>query len=265
MMLFPSPQTQFCTRKSILQLLFQILTTAMNQQSQPDKNFGVVTINAANNSCIENDLEDAAELNFVEQVIRHSTKFDSAGIVSQPTTATFNSQQCFMCLAWFKDEKDLTDHMSQHLELSAQHLQHNIKATSKLEVLSPEDLEASLLVKSETPLNFHLDGDLDDLPTHPEDIDQPILQTSNLATPSTVPNRSTGRPCEICGFEPKTKNKSRERQDHLAMKHYRERIQSDLAAAQNYKCPLCEYIGKDKQTIYRHYTGKHKVHLFVQI
>ena len=43
------------------------------------------------------------------------------------------------------------------------------------------------------------------------------------------------------------------------MKHYRERIQSDLAAVNNYKCPLCEYLGKDKQTIYRHYTGKHKV------
>ena len=43
------------------------------------------------------------------------------------------------------------------------------------------------------------------------------------------------------------------------MTHYRERIQADLAAAQNDKCPLCEYVGKDKQTIYRHYTGKHKV------
>ena len=69
----------------------------------------------------------------------------------------------------------------------------------------------------------------------------------------------TGRPCEICGFEPKTKNKSRERQDHLAMKHYRERIQADLTEVTNFQCPLCDYVGKDKQTIYRHYTGKHKV------
>ena len=73
--------------------------------------------------------------------------------------------------------------------------------------------------------------------------------------------RSTGRPCEICGYEPKTKNKSRERQDHLAMKHYRPRIEEDLkeVTANNYKCPICDYMGKDKQTIYRHYTGKHKV------
>jgi transposase-like protein len=45
------------------------------------------------------------------------------------------------------------------------------------------------------------------------------------------------------------------------MKHYRERIQGDLAATQSYRCPLCDYHGKDKQTIYRHYTGKHKVNI----
>jgi uncharacterized C2H2 Zn-finger protein len=43
------------------------------------------------------------------------------------------------------------------------------------------------------------------------------------------------------------------------MKHYRERIQSDLTEVTNFQCPLCDYVGKDKQTIYRHYTGKHKV------
>lgn len=240
----------------------------MNQQSQPGKNFGVVTINAANaGSCLEPDLEDAAELNFVEQVIQHSTKFDSSGMVSQPPsnnspplqTSNYSSQQCFMCLSWFKDEKDLTDHMAQHIELSGQQQHPNLKTTSKLEVLSPDDLEASLLVKSESSMPFHLDHDLDDLPNMDDHMIHASTLTAATTSTSTVPSRSTGRPCEICGFEPKTKNKSRERQDHLAMKHYRERIQSDLAAAQNYKCPLCEYIGKDKQTIYRHYTGKHKV------
>merc|ERR1711978_151205 len=45
------------------------------------------------------------------------------------------------------------------------------------------------------------------------------------------------------------------------MKHYRPRIEEDLkeVTANNYKCPICDYMGKDKQTIYRHYTGKHKV------
>ena len=86
--------------------------------------------------------------------------------------------------------------------------------------------------------------------------------TARTTTTSAAAGRGglpTGRPCEICGFEPKTKNKSRERQDHLAMKHYRERIQSDLTEVTNFQCPLCDYVGKDKQTIYRHYTGKHKV------
>ena len=86
--------------------------------------------------------------------------------------------------------------------------------------------------------------------------------TPRASTASATGGRGalpTGRPCEICGFEPKTKNKSRERQDHLAMKHYRERIQSDLTEVTNFQCPLCDYVGKDKQTIYRHYKGKHKV------
>merc|ERR1719362_1477350 len=112
---------------------------------------------------------------------------------------------------------------------------------------------------------------LNKLATSSEIIAPPVLQ--GATQPSTSkPARATGtsatsgrgglptgRPCEICGFEPKTKNKSRERQDHLAMKHYRERIQSDLTEVTNFQCPLCDYVGKDKQTIYRHYTGKHKV------
>ena len=140
----------------------------MSQQAQPDKNFGVVTISATSNpgSILESDLEDAAELNFVEQVISHSTKFESTAIES-PLPSNFNSQQCFLCLACFKDEKELTDHMAQHLELSS-HPQLSLK-TSKLEVLSPDDLEASLLVKTESSIDFHLDHD-----TCLDDLDQPV-------------------------------------------------------------------------------------------
>ena len=98
---------------------------------------------------------------------------------------------------------------------------------------------------------------LNDLDIAPTASDQPPIST--MPTPSNANNvnnktlnRSTGRPCELCGFEPKTKNKSRERQDHLAMKHYRERIQADLTASTNFSCPMCDYVGKDKQTIYRY-------------
>jgi hypothetical protein len=161
----------------------------MSQQAQPDKNFGVVTINASSNpgSIPESDLEDAAELNFVEQVISHSTKFESTAIES-PLPSNFNSQQCFLCLACFKDEKELTDHMAQHLELSS-HPQLNLK-TSKLEVLSPDDLEASLLVKTESSIDFHLDHDtcLDDLdqPVNLEQTADALLRPALLTTATTT-------------------------------------------------------------------------------
>ena len=90
---------------------------------------------------------------------------------------------------------------------------------------------------------------LNDLDIAPDQPMSSAIPTPNLNNKTM--NRSTGRPCELCGFEPKTKNKSRERQDHLAMKHYRDRIQADLTASTNFSCPLCEYVGKDKQTIYR--------------
>jgi len=47
-----------------------------------------------------------------------------------------------MCLEWFKDEKDLTEHMAHHIELSTQ--EQHLKSTEKLEVLSPEDLVTTL-------------------------------------------------------------------------------------------------------------------------
>ena len=67
--------------------------------------------------------------------------------------------------------------------------------------------------------------------------------------------------CEICGFAPYTKNKYREKQDHLAKLHFKERIDNLLPFGSPYLCPAeqCEYRGKDKQDIQRHYTGKHNI------
>ena len=67
--------------------------------------------------------------------------------------------------------------------------------------------------------------------------------------------------CDICGFEPYTKNKYREKQDHLAKNHFKERIEALLPLTSPYTCPneSCEYLGKDKQDIQRHYTGKHNI------
>ena len=67
--------------------------------------------------------------------------------------------------------------------------------------------------------------------------------------------------CEICGFAPYTKNKYREKQDHLAKMHFKERIEDLLPFGSPYSCPAweCQYRGKDKQDIQRHYTGKHNI------
>ena len=78
-------------------------------------------------------------------------------------------------------------------------------------------------------------------------------------------DKSNSRPCEICGYEPKKeeKHKSRARRDHLATKHYGARIEKDLGLskgpANTYSCPLCSYVGKNKPSLYWHYTKWHKV------
>ena len=61
--------------------------------------------------------------------------------------------------------------------------------------------------------------------------------------------------CELCGFEPKTKNKYRERQDHLLRAHFMHKMSEVFPTFSNFNCPSsdCVFIGKDKQSIMRHY------------
>ncbi len=61
--------------------------------------------------------------------------------------------------------------------------------------------------------------------------------------------------CELCGFEPKTKNKYRERQDHMLRNHFMDRMSEIFPTWNNFNCPSsdCVFIGKDKQSIMRHY------------
>ena len=80
-----------------------------------------------------------------------------------------------------------------------------------------------------------------------------------------LPKNSNGfrttHTCELCGFEPKTKNKYREKQDHLVMKHFKEKIDKIFPHCRPYACPAedCVFSGKDKQALLRHYTGKHGI------
>ena len=79
--------------------------------------------------------------------------------------------------------------------------------------------------------------------------------------PKNVNGIRTTHTCELCGFEPKTKNKYREKQDHLVMKHFKEKIDKIFPHCRPYACPQpeCGFTGKDKQALLRHYTGKHGI------
>ena len=43
--------------------------------------------------------------------------------------------------------------------------------------------------------------------------------------------------CEFCGFEPRTKNKYREKQDHLVKKHFKDEIDKIIPFCSPYACP----------------------------
>lgn len=82
-----------------------------------------------------------------------------------------------------------------------------------------------------------------------------------VGLPKNANGFRTTHTCELCGFEPKTKNKYREKQDHLVMKHFKERIDKIFPHCRPYTCPNieCDFTGKDKQALLRHYTGKHGI------
>jgi tetrahydromethanopterin S-methyltransferase subunit B len=65
--------------------------------------------------------------------------------------------------------------------------------------------------------------------------------------------------CELCGFEPKTKNKYREKQDHLMNRHFKKQIDLLMVNNTHKKCPTCDYEAGDRQSLLRHYTAKHGI------
>lgn len=138
------------------------------------------------------------------------------------------------------DINDLNVSLSQsHLDLIK-----DIKLEGEdLTLLSSADLDATLTIPSS---NDHA-------------ISQPIPGPRSVNDVHLEKGKNPGRPCELCGFTPKTKNKTRERFDHLAKVHFRQEIESDLATKDKNKCPICPFTSKDRQTIYRHYIGTHRI------
>ena len=92
-----------------------------------------------------------------------------------------------------------------------------------------------------------------------ENKQEKVLEAAQLLY--NVNGHRTNFTCELCGFEPKTKNKYREKQDHLVMKHFKEKIDKVILHCLPYACPTedCDFEGKDKQDLSRHYTGKHGI------
>ena len=92
-----------------------------------------------------------------------------------------------------------------------------------------------------------------------ENKQEKVLEAAQL--PNNINGRRKDFTCELCGFEPKTKNKYQEKQDHLVMKHFKEKIDKVFLHCLPYACPTedCGFIGKDKQALLRHYTGKHGI------
>ena len=223
--------------------LSQIINTAMDQQSQPTRNFGVITINTPN----PNDPTDLSNNQTSSEIDNAVHATSASNDLDLDQDEHLEPQQCFICPngPWFKNEKDLNEHLTnQHIEFVQELKQPRLEVLDDLgEVLNDLDIAP----EDQTSTGSLAASSV----TNPNSVSASAISTLSSLNNKAGINRSTGRPCELCGFEPKTKNKSRERQDHLAMKHYRERIQADLTASTNFSCPLCSYVGKDKQTIYR--------------
>lgn len=82
---------------------------------------------------------------------------------------------------------------------------------------------------------------------------------------STVPISTEGTrtrfTCDLCGFEPNSKNKFRAKQDHLMRVHFMDKINQIFPDLKVKICPAnsCTFEAADKQHLLRHYVNKHKV------
>ena len=67
--------------------------------------------------------------------------------------------------------------------------------------------------------------------------------------------------CELCDFVAQTKNKYREKQDHLSSVHFKDKIDKLIPKCRPYNCPEidCSFVGKDNQSVLRHFIGKHDI------
>ena len=109
------------------------------------------------------------------------------------------------------------------------------------------------------PYRFNKTSERDKALMPPDTLPDDFFDTQGKRIWAKLP--SNAHQCELCGFKAITKNKYREKQDHVSKWHFAKRLETIIP--QNTKkpflCPDCHYTGKDRQCVLRHYTGKHAV------
>ena len=92
-------------------------------------------------------------------------------------------------------------------------------------------------------------------------------RTNDNKQPKKYNTNNNGFICQFCGYEPQTKNKWQDREDHWVRIHFKDELNKLFPGKNVWKpyypdtCPLdgCGYKGRTKQTLMRHYTRKHIV------
>ena len=140
------------------------------------------------------------------------------------------------------------------LATNARFLASEVKPVDWSENTNTEDKEENI-----RPYRFNKASERDKALMPPDTLPDDFFDSEGKRIWVKLP--SNAHQCELCGFKAITKNKYREKQDHISKWHFAKRL--EMIIPQNTKkpflCPDCHYTGKDRQCVLRHYTGKHAV------
>ena len=89
-----------------------------------------------------------------------------------------------------------------------------------------------------------------ELPSDMEDKNVTIPESN--ATPIQAEEVRNKLGCELCDFIPQTPNKYQEKTEHQINVHFKVKMEKILPEG-NLKCPDCPYVGRDNNTLVRHY------------
>ena len=168
---------------------------------------------------------------------------------------------CNMCGKIFGMQKTLTEHIKFIHEGKNN---HTCKLCGKT-FRRPSRLKFHInsVHEGQNANKFKCNQEIMDIPPKNPDISED-LKIKNVGAPIDIEATETCNTameynshtytCELCGFEPKTKNKYREKQDHLINKHFKFEFENFIPQSSPFKCPIenCFVVGRDRQEIQRH-------------